>query len=95
MRRAGINARDAPEIQKQLLLAKTLSSEIQEAGKENKPQHDKSNHDKAVITLYNCDNVSTAFSRKRDAKKSQARKNSYLKASTKRLFEQSSSKFRI
>ena len=36
MRRAGINPRDAPEIQKQLLFAETLSSEIREAGKEKK-----------------------------------------------------------
>ena len=36
MRRAGMNPRDAPEIQKQLLFAKTLSSEIREAGKEKK-----------------------------------------------------------
>ena len=28
MKRAGINPRDAPEIQKQLLFAETLSSEI-------------------------------------------------------------------
>ena len=36
MRRAGINPRDAPEIQKQLHFAETLSSEIREAGKEKK-----------------------------------------------------------
>ena len=36
MRRAGINPRDAPEIQKQLLFAETLSSEIRETGKEKK-----------------------------------------------------------
>ena len=36
MRRKGINPRDAPEIQKQLLFAETLSSEIREAGKEKK-----------------------------------------------------------
>ena len=36
MRRMGINPRDAPEIQKQLLFAETLSSEIREAGKEKK-----------------------------------------------------------
>ena len=36
MRRAGINPRDAPEIQKQLLFAETLSSEIREARKEKK-----------------------------------------------------------
>ena len=34
MRRARINPRDAPEIQKQPLFAETLSSEIREAGKE-------------------------------------------------------------
>ena len=32
----GINPRDTPEIQKQLLFANTLSSEIREAGKEKK-----------------------------------------------------------
>ena len=36
MRRTGINPRNAPEIQKQLLFAETLSSEIREAGKEKK-----------------------------------------------------------
>ena len=36
MRRAGINPRGAPEIQKQLLFAETLSSEIREAGKQKK-----------------------------------------------------------
>ena len=36
MRRAGINPRDAPEIQKQLLFAEVLFSEIREAGKEKK-----------------------------------------------------------
>ena len=36
MRRAGINSRDALEIQKQLLLAETLSSEIREAEKEKR-----------------------------------------------------------
>ena len=36
MRRAGINLRGAPEIQKQLLFAETLSSEIREAGREKK-----------------------------------------------------------
>ena len=36
MRGAEINHRDAPEIQKQLLFAETLSSEIREAGKEKK-----------------------------------------------------------
>ena len=36
MKRAGINPRDAPEIQKQLLFAETLSSEIREARKEKK-----------------------------------------------------------
>ena len=36
MRRAGINPRDAPEIQKQLLFAEILFSEIREAGKEKK-----------------------------------------------------------
>ena len=36
MRGAVINTRDAPEIQKQLLFAETLSSEIREAGKEKK-----------------------------------------------------------
>ena len=36
MRRKGINPRNAPEIQKQLLFAETLSSEIREAGKEKK-----------------------------------------------------------
>ena len=36
MRSAGINPRDAPEIHKQQLFGKTLSSEIQEAGKQKK-----------------------------------------------------------
>ena len=36
MRRTGINPRDAPEIQKQLYFAETLSNEIREAGKETK-----------------------------------------------------------
>ena len=36
MRRVGINPRDAPEIQKQLLFAETLSSEIRKAGNEKK-----------------------------------------------------------
>ena len=36
MRRARINPRNAPEIQKQVLFAETLSSQIREAGKEKK-----------------------------------------------------------
>ena len=36
MRRVEINHRDAPEIQKELLFAETLSREIQEAGKKKK-----------------------------------------------------------
>ena len=36
MKWMGINPRDTPEIQKQLLFANTLSSEIREAGKEKK-----------------------------------------------------------
>ena len=36
MRRPGINPKDVPEIQKQLLFAENLSSEIREAGKEKK-----------------------------------------------------------
>ena len=36
MRKARINPSDAPEIQKQLSFAKTLSSEIRKAGKEKK-----------------------------------------------------------
>ena len=36
MRAAGILPKDAPDIKKQLLFAETISSEIQEAGKEKK-----------------------------------------------------------
>ena len=127
MRRARINPRNAPEIQKQVLFAETLSSQIREVGKEKKNSKQsirsvtsgkilrkyklihyaarRTNTDrrkeskglskvinpnkskrrlepnlyKAVINFYNCDDVSTSLSGKRDVKK--------IKQGKKRLFK--------